>query len=99
MENLYTHIYDITQGEDVNNPLGVAVGPRTTEYGKIIPRGWWQTKTWPGAEYTVIEYDSIDEYKEATAGLEVWYENDEIGQITGPEAWQYITEVESQYRI
>jgi hypothetical protein len=99
MENLYTHIYDIT-GE--NNPIAVAVGPRTTEYGEIYtPDGpHSRDNRWPGAEHQVIEYKTLEEYRAATQGLEVWYEDDEGQYIEyGESAWEHIYEAERLYSV
>jgi hypothetical protein len=98
MAEIYTHIYDIT-GEA--NPIAVAVGPRTTEHGEIyIPSGpHSRDNKWPGAEHQVIEYQTLGEYKAATEGLEVWYEDDEQEvQEYGQSAWKKIYETEVIYR-
>lgn len=93
MENLYTHIYDLQHGEEEYQPIAVAVGPRTTEYGTIYKPSGPNSKdnAWPGAEYPVIEYKSLKEFREGTKGLETWFESFETGQQTGIDAVQLIS--------
>lgn len=106
MATTYTHIYDIAQGQGDHKvigryeaPLAVAIGPRETDLGIVYTPNGSRTSDnkWPGADHTVIEYNSLAEYRVATAHLTTRYE-DAYGEIEGPDVWQHINKVDSLYR-